>query len=131
MAIGIVWFVLVPAALVLVLVGLLLLPFGRRGALVPARTAARGIDLLGRAHAAWARMLLASTIELELAAARSTQLRIVEAGGADPRNGSGLRGLSDRVSTLDGELSVHSPPGQGTVVHAVVALAGAMPAGSA
>jgi PAS domain S-box-containing protein len=40
------------------------------------------------------------------------------AGGADAERGSGLRGLRDRVETLDGELLVESPPGQGTVVRA-------------
>jgi signal transduction histidine kinase len=35
-------------------------------------------------------------------------------GGADAVGGSGLRGLSDRVEALDGELSVDSPPGRGT-----------------
>jgi PAS domain S-box-containing protein len=34
-------------------------------------------------------------------------------GGADPE-GSGLRGLVDRVEALGGSLEVHSPPGQGT-----------------
>jgi signal transduction histidine kinase len=38
------------------------------------------------------------------------------AGGADPERGSGLRGLRDRVATLDGRLVVDSPPGGGTVV---------------
>ena len=38
-------------------------------------------------------------------------------GGADP-NGSGLRGLADRVSALDGRLQVHSPAGQGTRITA-------------
>jgi signal transduction histidine kinase len=37
-------------------------------------------------------------------------------GGAVPDGGSGLRGLEDRVSALDGTLVVHSPPGQGTRV---------------
>jgi PAS domain S-box-containing protein len=37
-------------------------------------------------------------------------------GGADPERGSGLRGLRDRVDTLDGILRVESPPGQGTHV---------------
>jgi signal transduction histidine kinase len=46
------------------------------------------------------------------------------AGGADPLNGSGLRGLTDRVGALDGELTVHSPAGHGTIVRAVVPLAG-------
>ncbi len=35
-------------------------------------------------------------------------------GGADPTRGSGLRGLSDRVAALDGELEVESPMGAGT-----------------
>ena len=41
-------------------------------------------------------------------------------GGADPASGSGLRGLADRVAALDGRLEVTSPPGQGTVVRAVI-----------
>ncbi|WP_232838545.1 sensor histidine kinase [Streptomyces geranii] len=32
-------------------------------------------------------------------------------GGADPARGSGLTGLADRVSVLDGRLSLSSPPG--------------------
>jgi signal transduction histidine kinase len=39
-------------------------------------------------------------------------------GGADDGRGSGLRGLRDRVETLDGELWVESPPGRGTLVRA-------------
>jgi signal transduction histidine kinase len=39
-------------------------------------------------------------------------------GGADPARGSGLRGLHDRVAAVGGQLSVTSPPGQGTVVRA-------------
>ena len=41
-------------------------------------------------------------------------------GGADPAAGSGLRGLADRVSALDGRLDVDSPPGAGTTVRAVL-----------
>jgi signal transduction histidine kinase len=37
-------------------------------------------------------------------------------GGATPASGSGLRGLEDRVSALDGRLFVDSPPGRGTRV---------------
>jgi len=40
-------------------------------------------------------------------------------GGADP-DGSGLRGLADRVAVLDGRLHVHSPAGQGTCITAVL-----------
>jgi len=39
-------------------------------------------------------------------------------GGADPANGSGLRGLTDRVEALDGRLAVTSPLGDGTTVTA-------------
>ena len=41
-------------------------------------------------------------------------------GGADARRGSGLRGLADRVHALDGTVTVESPPGGGTAIHAVI-----------
>ncbi len=43
-------------------------------------------------------------------------------GGADLQAGSGLRGLADRMSALDGALEVQSPPGEGTLVRATVPL---------
>lgn len=39
-------------------------------------------------------------------------------GGADETRGTGLQGLRDRVGALDGTLTVHSPPGKGTLVRA-------------
>jgi signal transduction histidine kinase len=39
-------------------------------------------------------------------------------GGADPSRGSGLIGLKDRVEALGGTISVVSPPGEGTSLHA-------------
>src|SRR5215218_7245056 len=44
------------------------------------------------------------------------------AGGADPRRGTGLRGLNDRVAALDGRFEVSSPPGGGTIVVAELPL---------
>jgi signal transduction histidine kinase len=46
-------------------------------------------------------------------------------GGADllAGNGSGLRGLADRVEALGGQLAIESPPGAGTTVRAVLPLA--------
>jgi signal transduction histidine kinase len=38
-------------------------------------------------------------------------------GGADADQGSGLRGLGDRVAALDSTLSLDSPPGRGTRLH--------------
>ena len=37
-------------------------------------------------------------------------------GGADAIRGSGLAGLAQRVSTVDGHLEVYSPPGGPTTV---------------
>ena len=44
-------------------------------------------------------------------------------GGAADTQGSGLRGLSDRVEALDGRLVVESPAGAGTRVLATMPLA--------
>jgi signal transduction histidine kinase len=38
------------------------------------------------------------------------------AGGADPRGGTGLTGLIDRVEAVGGTLAVESPPGAGTTI---------------
>ncbi len=43
-------------------------------------------------------------------------------GGADPGNGTGLRGLADRVDVLGGRLEVDSPPSEGTRVRAIIPL---------
>ena len=43
-------------------------------------------------------------------------------GGADAGAGSGLRGLTDRVAALDGTLSLESPAGGGTHLHAEIPL---------
>ena len=44
------------------------------------------------------------------------------AGGADPARGSGLAGLKDRVEALGGTITVHSPAGEGTSLHAELPL---------
>ena len=41
-------------------------------------------------------------------------------GGADPDRGSGLRGLADRISALDGTLELRSPEGAGTLLRAEI-----------
>jgi signal transduction histidine kinase len=41
-------------------------------------------------------------------------------GGADPRTGSGLRGLADRLAALDGTLTIVSPSGGGTQISALI-----------
>jgi signal transduction histidine kinase len=41
-------------------------------------------------------------------------------GGANPEQGSGLRGLSDRVAALDGRLDLTSADGEGTTLRASI-----------
>ena len=60
--------------------------------------------------------------------ARRTATLVVEVrddgvGGARATPGSGLSGLADRVGASDGTLEVVSPPGEGTLVRAVLPLA--------
>jgi PAS domain S-box-containing protein len=43
-------------------------------------------------------------------------------GGAQAGTGSGLAGLTDRLGACDGSLSVASPPGEGTLVRALLPL---------
>jgi len=48
----------------------------------------------------------------------SVEVRDDGVGGADAANGSGLRGLQDRLAALDGTLSLDSPAGRGTRLRA-------------
>ena len=41
-------------------------------------------------------------------------------GGADPENGTGLRGLADRIAVLEGRLEIDSERGKGTTVRAKI-----------
>jgi PAS domain S-box-containing protein len=50
----------------------------------------------------------------------SVSVRDDGVGGADPRRGSGLSGLADRLASLDGRLVVESAPGEGTCVRAEI-----------
>jgi signal transduction histidine kinase len=63
--------------------------------------------------------------EVRLAAVQEEGLLVLEVtddgiGGAAGGGGSGLRGLADRVEALGGRLTVSSPPGRGTTVHAEI-----------
>jgi signal transduction histidine kinase len=61
----------------------------------------------------------ASVVTVELHAHDATlqvAIRDDGVGGADPEQGSGLVGLTDRIETLGGTLEVDSPPGSGTTL---------------
>jgi signal transduction histidine kinase len=67
----------------------------------------------------------AQASEASVSVRRSNGLLLVDVtddgiGGADAANGSGLRGLADRLSALDGRLSLESPVGRGTRLHAEI-----------
>jgi signal transduction histidine kinase len=68
----------------------------------------------------------ASRVEISVAAAAGRLVvRITDdgAGGADPRAGTGIAGLEDRLAALDGTLRIDSPRGGGTTVTAELPLA--------
>jgi signal transduction histidine kinase len=61
----------------------------------------------------------ASVVQVDAEASGTTlrvRVRDDGIGGADPRRGSGLVGLKDRIEALGGTFLVHSPPGGGTTV---------------
>jgi signal transduction histidine kinase len=61
----------------------------------------------------------ASVVQVDAEASGGTlrvRVRDDGIGGADPRRGSGLVGLKDRIEALGGTFLVHSPPGGGTTV---------------
>jgi signal transduction histidine kinase len=45
-------------------------------------------------------------------------------GGADPRRGSGLTGLRDRIEALGGRIKIESPPGSGTLIEVEIPIEG-------
>jgi signal transduction histidine kinase len=72
----------------------------------------------------------AQASEADVAVTRENGRAVIEVrddgiGGADPKAGSGLRGIEDRVAALDGRLAVRSPVGGGTVVRAEIPVGGA------
>jgi signal transduction histidine kinase len=79
--------------------------------------------LVAEALANAARHANATSVAVETA--RSGEWLTVEitddgTGGADPRGGSGLQGLKDRVEALGGELHIASPIGRGTTLKAIL-----------
>jgi signal transduction histidine kinase len=79
--------------------------------------------LVSEALANVAKYARASRVRVSVISAGGRVLVDIEddgVGGADSSRGSGLRGLSDRVQALGGELELESPPGRGTHVHAEI-----------
>jgi signal transduction histidine kinase len=69
----------------------------------------------------------ASVVEVDAeAAGRVLHLCVRDdgSGGADPVRGSGLVGLNDRVEALGGTITIQSPAGEGTSLHAALPFGG-------
>jgi len=65
----------------------------------------------------------AAASHAEVKVARANGRLLVEVtddgvGGADPTNGTGLRGLADRLAVIEGRLEINSEPGAGTRITA-------------
>ena len=92
---------------------------------LPAQVEAAAYYVVSEALANVTKYAQASAVEVKVA--RMNGIAVVEVaddgvGGADPRRGSGLRGLADRVASLSGKLEVESTPGVGTRVRAEIPL---------
>jgi signal transduction histidine kinase len=74
-----------------------------------------------------AKHALASAASIDVTATEGVlrvRVRDDGSGGADLSRGSGLVGLKDRVEALGGQVSLHSPPGEGTTLSVNLPLAG-------
>jgi signal transduction histidine kinase len=90
---------------------------------LPAPAEAAAYFIVSEALANVAKYAHASSVRVNVAETNGGVLVDVDddgVGGADPARGSGLRGLADRVHALDGQLTVDSPPGHGTHLHAAI-----------
>jgi PAS domain S-box-containing protein len=93
------------------------------GERLPAQVEAAAYFVVAEALTNVARYAAAGRAEVRVERGESTVSVEVSddgVGGADAGSGSGLRGLADRIATLDGTLAVVSPPGEGTIVKAVI-----------
>ena len=90
---------------------------------LPGQVEAAAYYVVSEALANIAKYAEASSVSVRVA--RENGRAVVEVvddgvGGANPRLGSGLHGLTDRVEALDGHLRIKSPPGVGTTIRAEI-----------
>jgi signal transduction histidine kinase len=90
---------------------------------LPAAAEAAVYFLVSEALANVAKYARASRVRVNVASTNVQVLVEVDdngIGGADPSRGTGLRGLADRLHSLDGELRIDSPSGRGTSLRATI-----------
>jgi PAS domain S-box-containing protein len=94
-------------------------------AILPAQVEAAAYYVVSEALANVTKYAQASSVKVTVEQADGCAQVVVTddgVGGADPDRGSGLRGLADRVASLNGKLAIDSPPGAGTRVRAEIPL---------
>jgi signal transduction histidine kinase len=94
---------------------------------LPERVEVAAYYVVSEALANAAKHAHASVIHVDAEAAdHSLRLCVRDdgAGGADPVRGSGLVGLKDRIEALGGTITIDSPAGAGTSLHAELPLPG-------
>jgi len=94
---------------------------------LPERVEVAAYYVVSEALANAAKHAHASVIHVDAEAAdHSLRLCVRDdgAGGADPVRGSGLVGLKDRIEALGGTITIDSPAGEGTSLHAELPLPG-------
>jgi signal transduction histidine kinase len=87
--------------------------------------AGRGGRVLRRGRVADERREVRAGRPRDVRVARQNGHAVVEVrddgvGGADPAHGTGLRGLADRLTIVDGRSRSSAPPGEGTTVRAQI-----------
>ena len=90
---------------------------------LPAESEATVYYVVSEAFANTVKHARASAVDIGVEAADGTlAVRVSDdgVGGADASRGSGLTGIRDRVEAVGGTLAVHSPPGSGTVLTALL-----------
>jgi PAS domain S-box-containing protein len=90
---------------------------------LPEPVEAAAYYLIAEALTNVAKYARASTVRVRVAASAagvSVEVSDDGVGGAEPADGSGLRGLADRVEALGGSLEVVSPAGAGTSLRAEI-----------
>jgi signal transduction histidine kinase len=105
----------VPVPVVLDLQPVVLAPGTARTAVFVASEALANVTKHARPRNAWVRITgVGDFVDLEIADDGQ--------GGADPRKGTGLQGLRDRIEAMGGRFAVESPPGRGTRIIASLPL---------
>ena len=88
---------------------------------LPAPVEAAAYYVVSESLANVAKYAQAGLVQVRVSRANGVaRVEVEGVGGADPRRGSGLRGLADRVEALDGVLGVESPPDAGTRIWAEI-----------